>query len=218
MVVEIVVLVVVAAMLCVWLYNVLGSRTGHEQSFTKPVEASPAVVAQPSGQLERPASEEKKRDEIVLPEAWDGIRRIVSRDSHFDLTAFIEGAKTAYGKILDAFWQGDRLKLSDMISKDVMEAFEHVIKNRETEGHSLENRLINIDKAVVQKAGVDGDNAIITVSYDAWISTIVRNQEGIMVAGSSADALPTHDVWTFSRNIRQEPKTSWLLVETLAAS
>ncbi|AAV90260.1 import inner membrane translocase subunit Tim44 [Zymomonas mobilis subsp. mobilis ZM4 = ATCC 31821] len=216
--VEIVVLVVVAAGLCGWLYNVLGRRTGHEQSFTKPAEVSTTVVAQPNTALLMPASEQKKREEIVQPEAWDGIRRIVSRDAHFDLTGFIEGAKSAYGKILEAFWQNDRSKLADMVSKDVFEAFQQVIEKREAEGSRLENRLVNIDKALVQKAGIEGDNAIITVSYDAWISTMLRNHEGIMIAGSSTDALPTHDVWTFSRSIKQEPKTNWLLVETLAAS
>ncbi|MFT8736313.1 MAG: Tim44/TimA family putative adaptor protein [Zymomonas mobilis] len=216
--VEIVVLVVVAAGLCGWLYNVLGRRTGHEQSFSKPAEVSSAVAAQPNAALLIPATEEKKREEVVQPEAWDGIRRIVSRDAHFDLTVFIEGAKDAYGKILEAFWQNDRKKLVDMVSKEVLEAFELVMGKREADGDHLENRLVNIDKAMVQKAGVDGDNAIITVSYDAWISTMLRNKEGVMIAGSSTDALPTHDVWTFSRNIKQEPKTSWLLVETLAAS
>ena len=49
--------------------------------------------------------------------------------------------------------------------------------------------------------------------FDAFIASVTRNEAGDVVAGSLTDALATHDIWTFRRNLAsQDP--NWLLVET----
>jgi predicted lipid-binding transport protein (Tim44 family) len=55
--------------------------------------------------------------------------------------------------------------------------------------------------------------AMITVRYDADIAAVTRDSDGNVVAGSLSDAVPTHDVWTFSRHVRADDP-NWVLIET----
>src|SRR3546814_15122751 len=53
--------------------------------------------------------------------------------------------------------------------------------------------------------------AQVTVRFDADLVAVTRNAAGEVVAGSTSDAVATHDVWTFSRHVRASDP-NWLLV------
>jgi predicted lipid-binding transport protein (Tim44 family) len=115
--------------------------------------------------------------------------------------------------ILESFWRGDHEELSRLVDADVGEAFGQAITAREEAGHVLDNRLVSIEKAVIDRARVSGQMAYITVRFDADIAAVTRSKDGEVVAGSMTDAVPTHDVWTFSRHVGASDP-NWILVET----
>ena len=95
----------------------------------------------------------------------------------------------------------------------MLAAFEQAIDEREAAGYTLENRLVSIERAVIEEARLDGRDASITVRFDADIAAVTRNAEGEVIAGSLEDAVATHDVWTFRRTLgSQDP--NWLLADT----
>lgn len=212
MTVGIVLLAMIALFVGLRLYAVLGQRTGHEQQpVTRPEAAKgpePAVapaetkvgVAEPSGfAFEQGAA--------------SGIRSIISADSSFDVSRFLEGAQAAYRMILEAFWKGDREELGYLVGDDVRAAFVGAIDEREAAGHRLENRLVAIERASIDDARLEGRTAEIDVRFDAFVVAVTRDADGELIAGSLSDAVPTHDVWTFRRTIgSQDP--NWVLVET----
>jgi predicted lipid-binding transport protein (Tim44 family) len=115
--------------------------------------------------------------------------------------------------ILEAFWKGDQQELADLVGDDVRGSFTQAIAERETAGYRLDNRLIGIERALIEDAQLEGRTASITVRFDADIAAVTRNSEGEVVAGSMTDAVSTHDIWTFRRTLgSQDP--NWLLVET----
>lgn len=194
------------------LYAVLGRRTGHEQPIAKPVEAQagPAPIARRAADgPAQPVSPEPAID----PGATDGIRAIVAADPNFDVVGFLGGAQAAYRMILEAFWKGDVDELGRFTDDDVRESFAGAIADRKAAGHVLDNRLIAIERAVIERARLDGQMAYVTIRYDADIAAITRDAEGNVVAGSLSDAVSTHDVWTFSRHVRADDP-NWILVET----
>ena len=207
----IVILAMVAALLGLQLYRVLGKRTGHEQTFVAPLEPMPM----PSS----PAIEDVRalppRDDgmVFEPQAAAGIRAIVAADSGFDVARFIEGSRGAYRVILEAFWRGDEAELAPLTDEHVHASFAAAIAERTTAGHVLDNRLVHIDKAVISHAALDGKTARITVRFDADIAAVTRDGDGKVVAGSLTDAVPTHDIWTFSRTIRASDP-NWILTDT----
>jgi predicted lipid-binding transport protein (Tim44 family) len=213
---EIVLLAMVAAFLGLRLYSVLGKRTGHEQEtiIRKPVEERAAPVIREPVADAAPTIPRIQTTEIPVEMAAEsGLRSIQNADRQFDAGLFIEGAKSAYGMILEAFWRGDRDALKALCDDDVYDSFDTAITAREERGEILENRLVRIENARIVDASLDHPTARITVRFDADIAALVKDGDGNMIGGSMTDAIETNDVWTFMRNVKDTTR-NWKLDET----
>lgn len=211
----IVILALVAGFLALRLYSVLGKRTGHEQQPVAPqADDRPKVtILQPKPVGEGGGDSVRLASGLIAPEAEAGVRALIAADRRFDVPQFVDGAKSAYRMVLEAFWRGDRKELEWLCDADVYASFDEAITAREAEGHTLENRLVRIDKAQISDVAVNGKSAGVTVLFDADIAAITRDKDGNVVAGSMTDAVSTHDAWTFSRDIRSADP-NWKLTET----
>lgn len=207
----VVLLAMIAAFLALRLYSVLGKRTGHEQPLPKPAEDRTATPLPRT--IDMPAEVKDVRNPSIESGAEAGLRQIVAADGGFDSAQFLDGAKSAYKMILEAFWKGDRETLAWLVESDVRDAFGEVISAREEAGQTLDNRLVRIEKAVISDAELSGGVARITVRFDADIAAVTRDAEGTVIAGSLTDAVDTHDVWTFSRTLKSDDP-NWKLSET----
>ena len=212
MTVEIVLLAMVAVFVGLRLYAVLGRRTGHEQ---QPVTRPEAVAgADPAPAVTDVAPDRPEASGLVYEEgAAAGIRAIVSADNSFDVARFLDGAQSAYRMVLEAFWKGDKQELAYLTGGEVLAAFEEAIDQREAAGHKLDNRLVAIERAVIDDARLDGRIARITVRFDADIAAVTRNAEGEVIAGSLEDAITVRELWTFQRTLGSSDP-NWLLVDT----
>lgn len=209
---EIVLLAMVALFVGLRLYSVLGRRTGHEQQpVLRPAESGPLAETQPAPEAvaERPEA----RGLVYEDEAAPGIRAIVAADPAFDVGRFLEGAQAAYRMILEAFWKGDREELRHLVSPEIMTTFEEAIAAREAASQKLDNRLIGIERVVIDDAALAGRDATISVRFDADIVALTRDEAGDVVAGSLSDAVVTHDIWSFRRSLGSSDP-NWLLVDT----
>jgi predicted lipid-binding transport protein (Tim44 family) len=208
----VVLLAMVAAFLALRLYSVLGKRGGHEQPLPRPADervAAPAAtrtvenVADTRGSTVRPFDSG----------AESGLRAIAAAEPGFDITRFIDGSQAAYRMILEAFWRGDEQALGELVVPDVRQAFAEAIAARRDAGHVLDNRLVVIERASIVSAALDGREARIAVRFDADIAAVTRDTEGNVVAGSTSDAVQTHDLWTFTRTVKSADP-NWLLADT----
>jgi predicted lipid-binding transport protein (Tim44 family) len=214
--VEIVLLAMVAAFLGLRLYSVLGKRTGHEQEPVThaPVEErAPANVRPPMGANEPAAPAASFESPLFDSAAQSGLRAIANADRSFDAGLFIEGAKSAYGMVLEAFWKGEKDKLRFLCDDDVYESFVEAIDARVARGEVLENRLVRIEEARIVNAVFDHPMARITVQFDADIASLAKDADGNIIGGSLTDAVETHDVWTFFRDVKSGDR-NWKLDET----
>lgn len=210
MTVEIVLLAMVALFVGLRLYAVLGRRTGHEQQPVTRPETVPGITT-PTAE---PARDRGEAAGMAFDEsAAAGVRQVIAADPSFDVARFLEGAQAAYRMILEAFWKGDREELRALVADEVRESFEAAITQREADGHVLDNRLVAIERAVIERAELVGRDARVTVRFDADIAAVTRDKAGQVVAGSLSDAVETHDVWTFQRSLGSDDP-NWLLVET----
>lgn len=211
----IVILALVAAFLALRLYSVLGRRTGHEQQ-PAPLQGDERMAPKPvQAEIQPGATADRNRfaESIIAPEAENGIRAIIAADRNFDVPQFLEGARSAYGMILKAFWKGKRDDLHWLCDSDVAQSFEQAIDEREAAGQVLDNRLVRIDKAQIVEASLVGRTAHITMRFDADIAAVTRDKDGQIIAGTMTDAVPTHDIWTFTREIGNADP-NWKLSET----
>lgn len=216
MIYEIVILAMVAAFLGMRLYSVLGRRAEHEEEIVpggfdraddKPAVTPPAAAG----------SQEAPRNDRAItgfsPAIERGLRDIAGADRRFDLIGFLEGARAAYGMVLEAFWRGDRETLRELCDDDVFQGFDAAIAEREAAGHVLENRLIRIEDVSIHSAELNGQTARIALRFVSDIAALTRDAEGTMIAGSLDDAVESRDVWTFSRNV-SSASPAWLVDET----
>ncbi len=213
---EIILLAMVAAFLGLRLYSVLGKRTGHEQEplVREPVEEfkGPAVRP-PLTNAEPMPARISVVDVNVESAAQSGVRAIMNADRQFDPELFLQGAKSAYQAILEAFWKGDKAVLQFLCDDDVLHSFSGSIAGREERGEVMENRLVRIEFARIVDASFDHPEARITVRFDSDIAALVKDKEGNIIGGSMSDAEEAHDVWTFSRDIKSTDR-NWKLDET----
>jgi predicted lipid-binding transport protein (Tim44 family) len=214
---EIILLAMVAAFLGLRLYSVLGKRTGHEQEPVSPRKVvddrHPAIVRQPIGQAETSGSAPALDADLVDFAANSGLRSIANADRLFDPALFLEGAKSAYGMVLAAYWQGDKDTLRFLCDDDVFESFVEAIDARAERGEILENRLVRIEEARIIDASYDHPVARITVRFDADIASLMKNADGAVIGGTMNDAVESHDVWTFFRDLKSGDR-NWKLDET----
>jgi predicted lipid-binding transport protein (Tim44 family) len=210
----IIILALVALFIGLRLYSVLGERTGHEQQpILKP--ADPEAVVEP--RIDRPSvsqpSATDSGDLAYLPTAGPGVRALLAVDPTFDVARFLDGAKSAYRMVLEAYWKGDAAALRPFVDDHVFETFNWAIEQREKDGLVLDNRLVNIEQVLITAAQADREVAVVTVRFEADIAAVTRNKEGDVVAGSMSDAVQTRDLWTFRRAIGSRDP-NWLLIET----
>lgn len=205
----------IAAFLGLRLYSVLGRRAEHEEE-PVPTRFERSEGGQQPRAVTPPVAELPRRNREIAgfaPAIEQGLREIGQADRRFDLLTFLEGAKAAYGMVLEAFWRGDKEELRQLCDDDVYQSFAAAIDAREAAGETLDNRLIRIEDTLVQSAGVHGRTARIAVSFVADIASVTRDKDGNVVAGSLDDAIESRDVWTFSRNL-DSADPDWLLDET----
>jgi predicted lipid-binding transport protein (Tim44 family) len=210
----IVILALVALFIGLRLYSVLGERTGHEQQpILKPAESDARAAPQVTQPVPTQPAPAETGDMAFVPTAGPGVRAILAADPNFDVARFLDGAKSAYRMILEAFWRGELDSLRGHVDDHVVDAFQSAIDQRKKDGLTLDNRLVAIDQAVISEASLERGVAIITVRFEADIAAVTRNSEGQVVAGSLSDAVQTRDLWTFRRDTGSRDP-NWLLIET----
>jgi predicted lipid-binding transport protein (Tim44 family) len=209
----VIVLAMIAGFLALRLYSVLGKRTGHHQPLPKAAEDGAIAPRAVPRTIDVKSEARDPQARSIEGRAEQGVRALVAADPNFDVVQFLDGAKSAYSMILEAFWKGDRETLGWLTEDDVKAAFESAIDAREEAGQTLDNRLVSIERAMIADAGIENNVARVTVRFDADIAAVTRDAEGNVVAGSLTDAVETHDVWTFARRLRSDDP-NWKLAET----
>ncbi len=221
---EIVILAMIAAFLGLRLYAVLGKRADHGE---EPMQSRFDAPTAKTTQTKQPAPAQVRLPEraavpvvvraatapTLQPAVERGLRDIGTADRRFDVQVFLDGARSAYRMILEAFWRGDKDELGQLCDPHVAQGFITEIDARLAAGETVDNRLVRIEDVTILSASYAAPVARITLRLTADIATVTRDQQGAMIAGSLDDAVVVQDVWTFSRDVGS-PNPDWLLDET----
>jgi predicted lipid-binding transport protein (Tim44 family) len=215
------------------LRSVLGQRTGNERP---PFERAPRNVAQGAQQdsnvvpipgsvidqaplaptADAPPSDRWKGLAEPGSALAQGLDAIVAQDSSFDPRHFISGARSAYEMIVLAFANGDRRALRDLLSSEVFESFDTVIRDREKHDQKTETRFVSIDKAELVAAEARDRAAQLTVRFVSQMISVTRDKNGTVVDGNPDKVADITDVWTFARDTTSRDP-NWKLVGTGSA-
>jgi predicted lipid-binding transport protein (Tim44 family) len=214
------------------LRSVLGQRTGRERppydpyAAREPVRpATEKVVALPNRTTPE-AVAQAPAVPVEPAERWKGVAEtgsvvatgldaIVAAAPDFDAKHFLTGARAAYEMIVNAYAEGDRRTLKNLLSREVYDGFEAAIAEREKRGDTVDNRFVSIDNAEITAAEVRGRSVQVTVRFQSKLVTATRNKGGNVIDGSADKVTDVTDVWTFARDVSSRDP-NWKLVATEA--
>lgn len=221
---------VIAAGLVFWLRSILGTRHGDERERPNPLTPAAPVqqgledMAALNGRQDvRPVSASSRISEIAAnpkgvfsidnKNAEEGLLDVARAEKGFDIDFFAAACQDVFVMVVEAFAKGDRDALQDLLAKDVYQAFEAAISERDVSGETLESEIHAIKKAQVVSATISGKRAFITVRFVADETRILRSKENQIISGHPERVSEMIDIWTFSHELGgRDPR--WLLVET----
>jgi predicted lipid-binding transport protein (Tim44 family) len=212
------------------LRNVLGQRTGTERPPYDRAARDMVQGAQDNNVVPMPgkvidqAPLAPTADVVPPTDRWKGVAEpgtplalgldaVASQDSSFDPQHFLSGARSAYEMIVLAFANGDRRSLKDLLSTEVYDSFDGVIRDREKHEQKTETRFVSIDKAELVNAEARDRAAQLTVRFVSQMISVTRDKNGGIVDGNPEKVTDITDVWTFARDISSRDP-NWKLVGT----
>jgi predicted lipid-binding transport protein (Tim44 family) len=223
---EIILLAMVAAFIFLRLRNVLGRRTGHEQS-------NPRTRLGQNKDADDSKTAHDDDNVIALPErdspsvAPDGVAeesplaatltQISLADRNFDGNSFLEGAGGAYEMIVSAFAKGDMSEVQPFLGDRVLQNFSDAIESREQDGQVQETTIVGVKSTDLIDADFDGKTAELTVKFVTEMINVTRDAEERIVAGDPSATQKVTDIWTFARKVRSRDP-NWMLTATRSSN
>ena len=219
--IDIIFFAMVAAFIAFRLRSVLGRRTGNERRRTNPFLTAEQKKQEAGADNVVKLPDRHANQDDAAPVFADikdgtlknGLTDIRLADPHFDLDGFLEGAKAAFGMVLDAFANGDKGTLRPLLADAVYDSFSSAIDQREAAGERLTTEIVSMRAAEVAEAHMDGPYAKLTVRFVTEQINATRDAEGNVVDGDASQIAELTDLWTFARDTRTDDP-NWQLVET----
>ena len=220
--IDIILFAMVAVFLIFRLRSVLGRRTGTEKRLPDPFaartrdagrrkETGETVVQLPERGAKRPGKEQAV--ETAASPLQRALRQIAAADRTFSEEAFVAGARTAFGWIVEAYAKGDAKALRPLLNDEVYRNFADAIDARTRAGETLETSLVGIKSVDILEARLEGTIAFVTVKFVSDQVNVTRNAKGEIIDGDPVRVVAVTDIWTFARDTRSRDP-NWTLVAT----
>ena len=228
--VDIILFAMIAIFLILRLRNTLGRRDGSDGKHVDPFsrrerddganaksEDGDNIVHLPGRENDQDLQQAEPEDEpkpIGPQTPLDaGITQIKLADPSFDPNGFLQGATGAFEMILGAFTTGDTKALKGLLSPEVFANFAEAIDEREEAGETVSDTLIGFKSVEIIEAGMEDDDAVVTVKFVSEQINAVMDKDGELVDGDPNKVIGVTDLWTFRRDT-QSRDPNWALVAT----
>jgi len=190
---DVIIYAALATVVVVVFYSVLGKQTGFGGV---PEEKSDPVDFGMEDPNRKPAPEADPEVERL------GLSGITRLDPSFSIAHFMSGATAAYSMILEAYANGDRDLLKDLLTPDTYALYDEAITVREAAGQTQITDLGRLRKASIQAAKTEGSIAHISVLYEADLTSALRDAEGELVMGDPDVLSSVSEVWEYRRDMK----------------
>ncbi len=190
------------------LYSVLGKDVGqdpNQRPNKKPGQGKDANDVMESffgnpAKTKAPPKPAPQEPAFIGPSA-EGLGQIAAADASFSLPHFLDGAKGAYGMILEAFAQGDKDTLAALLTDEVKDRYFAAIDELAAKGLTQKTDLARLIDAEVVSAEKIGKTAIIRVAYFAELATALTDKDGKVVEGDLDMLSRVREIWSFERTL-----------------
>ncbi|MDE0782011.1 MAG: Tim44/TimA family putative adaptor protein [Planktomarina sp.] len=211
--IQLLVLAGIAVFLILKLRGVLGTRDGYE--------APRSDLTTPEANREKFAVIDGGPDQDITDHADEksseakALAKMKAAEPSFSVSEFLQRSKSAYEWILMSFENGDIAPIKPYLADDVYEAFSGVVASREEQGLTIEAEFIGVSEVSLVGARFNAakNKAEVDVRFVGELTSIVRDNAGLVIEGSETEVKRQRDVWTFSR-VMGSDNPNWQLVTT----
>ncbi|MBY0272761.1 MAG: Tim44/TimA family putative adaptor protein [Alphaproteobacteria bacterium] len=140
------------------------------------------------------------------PEAQNASKNI-------DEDRFLQGAGTAFRKIVQAYAGGETLVLQKLLEGPLLETFEEAIEKRKKAKKTLEVEIARIVTSEILSQREEKGIGYVTVRFVSEQCLVTRNSKGKVLEGDPDRFTEVTDIWTFSRPL-DSSNPNWKLVAT----
>lgn len=195
---EILIYAALATVVCVMMYSVLGKNVGQG-----PDDAIDPKQVFGTDKKDQPQTGLIGNEEIAKIDPT-GLGAIAAQDPSFSPADFMNGAKAAYSMVLEAYANGDREQLGELLTDEVYAIYEAAIADREKQNYRQVTDLGRLRKTSIVNAEVDGKTARISVQYEAELTSALLDESGNVVQGDPDVLSSVSEVWDYERPIRSD--------------
>jgi predicted lipid-binding transport protein (Tim44 family) len=142
--------------------------------------------------------------------AAEGLKQISAADTMFNLAQFLDGAKGAYGMILEAFAAGDKDTLAALLTDDVKDRYFAAVDDLEAKGLTQTTDLARLIDTEVVSAEKTGKIGTIRVAYFAELATALTDKDGKVVEGDMDVLSRVREIWSYER-VLKDKNPNWRL-------
>ncbi len=140
---------------------------------------------------------------------WKTISRSCPK---FDEKDFLRKAEKVFELVFEAYADGDKSTLKDLLSPRTFKAFSMAIDDRKERGETLEGSILQFAETELVDVNVDNGNIYITVKFVTDQTTALRSTNGTILEGSLDYVESRTDIWVFSRK-ENSTDSRWFLHE-----
>jgi len=129
-------------------------------------------------------------EDSLKPGVREGLRLLQERETDFNFSQFLTGAKGAYEMVLEAFAKGDRETLQLLLTPKVYDAFQAEIEDRDRRGETYSVAIESFDKIDVDAIEIQGEQVFISVRYRTHQVMVTQNSDGEVIENNSQKYFP----------------------------
>jgi len=199
--IDILIFGVIAIFLIFRLKNILGTKTGFEETnVNKKNEDKQFTNVVPL--------KSNKIDVVDLE-----LNKILNIDPNFDVNDFLSGSKNFFEMVLESFVSGNLENIKNFTKSSVFKSFKSAIDERNKEQETLIIDLKSIKENKITKATITKTSIKLNVTFETFQLRALMDKNDQIIDGDTENEILVKDEWVFEKKINDN-NPNWTLVET----
>ena len=199
--IDILIFGVIAIFLIFRLKNILGTKTGFEETNVNKKNEDK--------QFTNVVSLKSNKGDVVDLE----LKKIINIDPNFDVNDFLSGSKNFFGMVLESFVSGNLENIKEFTKSSVYKSFKSAIDERNKEQETLIIDLKSIKENKIIKATITKTSIKLNVVFETFQIRALIDKNDQIIDGDTDNEILVKDEWVFERKIKDN-NPNWTLVET----
>lgn len=161
-------------------------------------------------------SEDSSIEEVNRDKDKVNIKDMFGNYADFVPHDFLDKSKKAFEIIFEAYAEGDKRTLKDLLAPKLCNAFSMAIDDRNLRGEKLEGILVRFISADITDVSANDEDVFVTVKFITEQSNVLKDRNGMIIEGNSDFVENRTDTWIFCRK-KNSISSTWLLYEIIDA-